>query len=117
MDLILLELIFWGGLLLFFLVLKDGLGQVETDIEKIGMLSKKQSHLTLHQFVQPERTVEPIGQYGDTQIYRYVVIGGRTYQFDRILPAESLMPLDLEERVVAPGLVYQECKEEDQLPV
>lgn len=110
MDLVLIELVLWIGLLFFFWALKEGLGHVESDIESLGMLpnarhSFHRSNQT--QFDRPERVAELIGSYRDAHIYRYAVIQGRVYQFDRVCPPESGMALDEEERCVAPGLVYQ----------
>ena len=112
MDLVLLELICWAGLLFFFWALKEGLGQVESDIESLGLVSNGRHSVAAdghNRFDRPERVEEPIGSYRDTQIYRYAVIHGRTYQFDRVCPPDSGMKLEADERCVAPGLVYQEC--------
>jgi hypothetical protein len=117
MDLVLIELVLWIGLLFFFWALKEGLSHVETDIEALGLATNTRRRAQGRgklQFYRPERVADPIGSYRDTQIYRYAVIQGRTYQFDRICPADSGMLLDPEERCVAPGLVYQECPNPDQ---
>ncbi|HJV87126.1 MAG TPA: hypothetical protein VJ698_16800 [Noviherbaspirillum sp.] len=114
MDFMLLELVLWGGLLFFFWALKDGLGNVESDIESLGLLSKNKRAEQAQQdsgIIRPERVSDPIGSYRDSAIYRYAVIQGRMYQFDRICPLESEMKLEPGERYVAPGLVYQECRE------
>ncbi len=112
MDLVLIELILWAGLLFLFWVLKEGLGHVESDIESLGLVHNGRQ--TTQQpkgirFYQPERVAEPIGSYRDAQIFRYVVIQGRIYQFDHICLLDNATVLDEEERCVAPGLVYQEC--------
>ena len=113
MDLLLIELICWVGLLFFFWALKEGLGHIESDIESLGLVPNARHPAagsgTLR-FERPERLEEPIGTYRDAQIYRYAVIHGRTYQFDRVCPPESEMRLEPDECCVAPGLVYQECK-------
>lgn len=112
MDLVFLELICWAGLLFFFWALKDGLSHIETDIESMGLASNGRHPVSAGgaiRFDRPERVEEPIGTYRDTQIYRYAVIHGRTYQFDRVCPPDSGMQLDSDERCVAPGIVYQEC--------
>lgn len=118
MDFLLIEILLWGGLLFFFWALKDGLSHVESDIESMGLMGNKRQDLhrgtASSRFVNPEHVTEPIGRYCDTQIYRYAVIEGKTYQFDRVCPAESGLTLDPDERWVAPGLVYQECA--DRLP-
>jgi len=112
MDLVVIEIVLWAGLLFFFWALKEGLSHVESDIESLSLIpNAKQVGLdSRHQgFHRPERVEEPIGSYRDAQIYRYAVIQGRVYQFDRILPPETGMVVDADERCVAPGLVYQEC--------
>lgn len=114
MEVMLLELVLWGGLLFFFWALKDGLGKVEADIESLGILNNVHNQGRMR-FYEPERVSEPIGSYCDAQIYRYAVFQGLVYQFDRICPAESGMTVDADERCVAPGLVYQECSDPPQI--
>ena len=114
MDFVFLELLCWGGLIFFFWALKDGLGRVESDIEAMGVfpgMKQAVQFAARPHFVQPERVVDPIGNYQGTVIHRYAMIEGRTYQFDRICPPESAMKLDADERFIVPGLVYQECRE------
>lgn len=111
MDLVILELVCWGGLLFFFWALKDGLGKVETDIESLGFFKNPRSgtHLTRRtQFSRPEAVNEPMGSYRGETIYRFAVIDGRAYQFDRVLPPGTIEQLTDEERYIAPGLVYLE---------
>lgn len=114
MDLVLLEIICWGALLFFFWALKEGLGHVESDIESLGLASagRQMHHAGQIRFHRPERVEEPIGTYRDAPIFRYAVFLGRTYQFDRVCPPEAALRVDPDERWVAPGLVYQECKPE-----
>ncbi|OWW22178.1 hypothetical protein [Noviherbaspirillum denitrificans] len=112
MDLVLLELVCWAGLLFFFWALKEGLGQVESDIESMGLVPNGRGMMAPNgplRFDLPERVDELIGSYRDSQIFRYAVIQGRTYQFDRVCPPGSGMSVEPDERYVAPGLVYQEC--------
>lgn len=112
MDLVLLELVCWVGLLFFFWALKEGLSHVESDIESMGLVPNGRQVVTENGpagFDRPERVEEMIGSYCDAQIYRYAVIHGRAYQFDRVCPPDSGMRLESDERYVAPGLVYQEC--------
>jgi hypothetical protein len=112
MDLVLIELILWVGLLFFFWALKEGLGHVESDIESLGLARNGargiQGSKRLH-YYRPERVAEQIGSYRDAPIFRYAQIQGNAYQFDRICPIDSGMTVDDEERCVHPGLVYQEC--------
>lgn len=113
MDLFIIEIVCWGGLLFFFWALKDGLSRVESDIESIGIMPTKKFALRNGpvQFCKAEQSNEPIGSYRDEPIYRYVMIDGRTYQFDRVFPPGAAGGLSDGERCVAPGLVYLECDE------
>jgi hypothetical protein len=109
MDLILIELVLWGGLLFFFWALKDGLGSVESEIESAGLLNARglASEAAVREvFAQAENLREPIGSYDGAQIHRYAVIDGQSYQFDRICPNPKEMRFESEERCLAPGLVY-----------
>lgn len=110
MDLFIIEIVCWGGLLFFFWALKDGLSRVEADIESIGILPAKKFPCRSGpvQLCKPEHAQDRIGSYRDEPIYRYVMIDGRTYQFDRVLPPGTT-GLSENERCVAPGLVYLEC--------
>lgn len=113
MDIVLIELVLWVGLVFFFWALKEGLGHVESDIESLGLLQNpRQSmpHGARRQFDRPEQMEEPIGSYGDAHIYRYATICGQLYQFDRVCPPESAMTLGAEERWVEPGIVYRACQ-------
>lgn len=117
MDLLIIELVCWGGLLFFFWALKDGLGKVENDIESLGILSgagKTRPSQTGIQYFQPENAREPIGSYRGQPIYQYVVIDGQTYQFDRVFTPDTASCLSEEERCVAPGLVYLASKRPTQ---
>ena len=119
MDLVFIELVCWGGLLFFFWALKDGLGRVESDIESFGLFNngrQTMSNGNNKRYYRPEHASEPIGSYRDAQIYRYVVIEGQTYQFDRVSPPESSIFLRYNERCVEPGLVYLECAQSEEAP-
>jgi len=116
MEIILIELILWAGLLFFFWALKDGLGSVESDIESTGaspdgghMLNRQQS--VRHS--RPQRVDQPIGSFRGQPIYRFAVFDGRTYQFDHVWPAENGLRLGANERSVAPGIVYTACDERE----
>lgn len=115
MDLLFIELLLWGGLIFFFWALKDGLGQVESDIESMGMFpgfGKTMYGWSKPHFVEPEQVREPIGSYQGATIHRYAVIDGATYQFDRVCLPENMGVLDFDECFIAPGLVYQKCMEQ-----
>lgn len=115
MDLILIELILWGGLIFFFWVLKDGLGHVESDIESLGLFNnnarRAMASATGIRYVHPQQVMEPIGSYQGMPIHRYAIISGHRYQFDRICPANYAMTIEPDERCVVPGLVYRECRD------
>jgi hypothetical protein len=108
MELILIELFLWAGLIFFFWALKDGLSHVETDIDDLGLFSGKSEFMSARpvQFVHPEQVLDPIGRYQDTLIYQYVVIDGRHYRFDRVCPVGTSVSAQEHERYVSPGLVY-----------
>lgn len=114
MDLILIELICWVGLLFFFWALKDALGRVENDIESFSVFNNHAQQAMLAQqriqHYRPQTVSEPIGSYRGEPIYRYVVIDGRSYEFDRVCPSENMAMLGEQERCVVPGLVYTECR-------
>jgi hypothetical protein len=112
MDLLLIELVLWGGLFFLFWALKDGLGRVESDLESMGLFNRPQhGRDTAGQarYVAPEKLTELIGSYGDTPIFRYAVIEGKEYQFDHVQPADLRGELQANERCIAPGLVYVRC--------
>jgi hypothetical protein len=109
MDLVFLEIILWVGLLFFFWALKEGLGRVEADIDALGIANNARALRSSAAFHQPEQVAQNIGTYFDMPIFRYVLIQGRSYQFDRVCPPEHRTMVEQEERCVAPGLVYQEC--------
>src|SRR5713226_4741141 len=107
MDLILIELLLWAGLLFLFLGLMDGLGQIESDIEARQLLAGQVPiPSTPTPFDTPEKLQEQIGNYMGSEIYHYATIGGENYQFDHICVGEEKMHLSSGERCLAPGLVY-----------
>jgi hypothetical protein len=110
MDIFLIELVLWGGLLFFFWALKDGLGRIETDLDALGVLDSAQTPRDMAgRFVQPDQMFELIGQYQDEPIYQYALVKGRRYQFDRVLPHTQQGKLNLSELCIRPGLVYVPC--------
>ena len=115
MDLIAIELLLWAALIFFFWVMKDGLGNIEDDIEALGFNAHRRQLAALKRFKyeRPERAIEAIGNYMDAQIFRYVVIAGENYQFDHIVPKESMEIPQEGQCCVEPGLVYVRC---DDLP-
>jgi hypothetical protein len=110
MDVLLIELVLWGGLLFLFWALKDGLGRVESDMESLGLFNTQPAQaMARARCVRPDKVAEPIGSYKDAPIYRYAYIDGRRYQFDRVTPAIANEVLKEEERCTEPGLVYVWC--------
>jgi hypothetical protein len=118
MDVLLIELVLWGGLLFLFWALKDGLGRVESDMESLGLFNTPQPARAMARArcVRPEKVAEPIGSYKDAAIYRYAYIDGRRYQFDRISPVVANEVLDEQERCMEPGLVYVRCDNGNNSP-
>jgi hypothetical protein len=114
MELLILELIWWGILILFFWALRGS--QAAPDMESMALLNDGRDPVVRRtRFRRPRTMREPIGTYQDQQIYRYVVMDdGRTYQFDRVCPPDLAGTVDLDELYVAPGLVYQECASSEQ---
>lgn len=116
MNVMLIELLLWGCLLLFFWALKDGLSNVESDIESMGLLRRTPPEQAGLRYSRPQTVAEPIGSYRDEPIYRYAVIEGRAYQFDRICVGDNAATLNDDERCIPPGLVYLECSDQGRLP-
>lgn len=114
MELILIELFLWAGLIFFFWALRDSLGQVETEIESLGLLDLRQvppSGKRWH-YAHADHMRDPIGSFKNVPIYRYAVIDDDIYEFDHICPfEEGAMILQKDQRCVAPGLVYTHCSE------
>ena len=109
MEIILIEVLLWAGLIFFFWALRDGLSNVESELEMqgngtVGNLNPS----SIIRFDRAEKVSEPIGRYQDAPIYRYAVIGGKNYQFAYVLPLEQFASLESEFRCLAPGLVYAE---------
>lgn len=108
MELIVIELFLWAGLIFFFWALKDGLSHVEADIDDLGLFGGKPEFSAVKpvQFIRPEQVLDPIGRYQNAPIYQYAVIGGRHYRFDRVCPADTRVVPDNDECYLFPGLVY-----------
>jgi hypothetical protein len=110
-EIILIELLLWAGLIFFFWALKDGLNHVESELESQGLgAGINATPASASNFDRAEKVSEPIGRYCDAPIYRYAVIGGKNYQFVHILPSGLLSTLDAGERCLAPGLVYSQSE-------
>lgn len=113
MNVMLIELLLWICLLLFFWAMKDGLNNIESDIESLALIRnspRTPPEQRTTRYSRPQKVAEPIGSYRGEQIYRYVVIEDRRYQFDRVCAVEGAEPIKDGERCVEPGLVYMECQ-------
>ena len=104
MDIVLIELVLWAGLIFFLWVLKDTLGNFESEIDrgtahKAGTSRKPGT-------ANPERLYEPIGSYGGVTIFRYAVIDGERYEFEFASGGGPDISLAANQRYIAPGLVY-----------
>jgi len=108
-EVILIEVLLWAGLIFFFWALRDGLNRIESELEEQAAHGgTRNSDTAGAQFDRAENVSEPIGRYRDSLIYRFAVIEGKRYQFMHILPWGSSM-LHHGERCLAPGLVYVRC--------
>ena len=114
MDIVLIELVLWAGLIFFLWVLKDTLGNLESELDRATMQKAGAGAAHRRGPAKPERLYEPIGSYGGTTIFRYAVIDGETYEFDH---ASSVGPdgaLPPHQRYIAPGLIYSATKADPQ---
>ena len=109
MEIILIELLLWAGLIFFFWALQDGLGDVESDLEMLRCNAPGSSSPRLR-YDRPERVSEAIGIYQGAQIYRYATFAGENYVYDHVLPAPAAITLEGDQRCVEPGLVYVRCE-------
>jgi hypothetical protein len=117
MEVLLIELVLWGGLLFFFWALKDGLGRVESDMESLGLLNTPHKYADAKKrfgYVHPDKVAELIGSYGDAPIYRYAYVDGQCFQFDHARPVNAGWLLKDGELCLEPGLVYVRC--DNRLP-
>ena len=105
MDIVLLELVLWAGLICFLWVMKDSLGKIESELERTA--AQKAAGRDLHgkDTGQADRLYDPIGRLGDATIYRIAVIDGQTYEFDHVATSRDAS-LPANQRWLPPGLVY-----------
>lgn len=114
MELLILELIWWGCLFLFFWALRDGRIKRGDEGESLPFGEPQAMPLLPGlRFQHPNQVREPIGSYQGAPIHRYAEMNGRLYQFDRVCPPEAALGVKREELYLAPGLVYQECRADD----
>lgn len=107
MDMLLTELLLWGGLLFIFWAMHDALGKVETDIRaRYGANAYLGNRSSRLRYASPEEMKEVIGTYRDASIYRYITIAKQRYVFDRIQLGDEQNQLEENEACIAPGLIY-----------
>ena len=106
MDIVLIELVLWAGLIFFLWVLKDTLGNIESELDRAATQKAGAASMQRAGAAQPERLYEPIGSYGDTTIFRYAVIDGMTYEFECVSSLGPAISVAANQRYIAPGLVY-----------
>lgn len=114
MDIVLIELVLWAGLIFFLWVLKDSLGNIESELDRATMQKAGAGTSRRRGPAKAEQLYEPIGSYGGTTIFRYAVIDGETYEFDyasSVGPDAALAP---HQRYIAPGLIYSAARTHPQ---
>ena len=104
MDIVLIELVLWAGLIFFLWVLKDTLGNFESELDRTAI--NKAGAARKPDTVRPERLYEPIGSFGGATIFRYALIAGQRYEFDYASSEGPTVSLGTDQRYLAPGLVY-----------
>jgi hypothetical protein len=105
MDIVLLELVLWAGLICFLWVMKDSLGKIESELEKSAAQKAAGSVLNSEITFHADRLSDPIGRLGDATIYRFAIIDGQTYEFDYVAAGKDIR-LAANQRCLPPGLVY-----------
>lgn len=116
MNIVLLEILLWAGLLYFFWSLRENLGKIEEIIDdparqQAAKLAKNQA---LDPYCKADQLVEPIAAYMGHTIHQYAFSGGRRYRFDCILSRDEMLPphavtSGVRSLILAPGLLYMEC--------
>ena len=108
MEILLIELVLWGGFALLFWVLKDKLKQPDSDMDAHVVITNGGAGPgnAVH-FDHADELTEPIGTYRDAPIYRRARIAGRNYEFFCVCPPDLRQILCSEQRYLDPGLIYQ----------
>jgi hypothetical protein len=104
MDIVLIELVLWAGLIFFLWVLKDTLGNVESELDRAA--PTRANGARRPGVAHPDQLYEPIGSYGGTTIFRYAEFDGQRYEFDYASSEGPDLSLGADQRYIAPGLVY-----------
>jgi len=105
MDIVLLELVLWAGLICFLWAMKDSLGKIESELEKSAAQRAAGRGLHGNDTAHADRLSDPIGRLGDATIYRFAMIDGQTYEFDHVAASRDAT-LATNQRWLPPGLVY-----------
>lgn len=103
------ELILWGCFALLIWGLRDSLSQVESEMNEQDVVLRSHKVAQRPHFCAPQNLTDPIGRYMDSQIYHYAFIDGKRYCFDHVCPAGMRERIGINERCIAPGLIYVEC--------
>jgi hypothetical protein len=101
-DMQLVELMYWSGLLFVLRMLKGRTGHVNQGLETLAETTMTSNN----RFRRPQSVADGMGCYRKISIYRYVVIDGKAYQFDRIRLDETTAKLAGNKRCIAPRLIY-----------
>lgn len=107
-ELAVLQILFWAGVAFFLAARKNR--PLHRPSSRFVCSLTSQPTVTTSLFAEPESGIDSLGFYEGVPIYRYVMIEGTPYQFDRLLLANDLVIMERGERCVAPGLVYRECR-------
>lgn len=105
MDIVLLELVLWAGLICFLWVMKDSLGKIESELERTAAQKAAGQDFRGKDTPHADRLSDPIGRLGDATIYRFAIIDGQAYEFDYVASSKDA-PLATHQRWLPPGLVY-----------
>lgn len=117
-DMLFIELVCWVGLLFFFWTWKGRIwhAQPGSDTQATPGCADKATLGNPAGGIHIPEGAEPIGHYRDMPIYRHVLIDGKFYQFDCIDTETNLKNPGRGKRRIAPGLIYEECRQPD-LPI
>jgi hypothetical protein len=112
MEVVMIELVLWAGLIFFLWVLKDSLSKLESDIEQSDGARKAPPSGNGHKLARAATQIlaEPIGSYDGAPIFRYAIIDGKTYCFDHVCLCNAGAALAPDQRCLEPGLLYVACK-------
>lgn len=108
MNVLLIELVLWSGLLAFIWALRERPGKVEADIETSnGARRHPRVPKPKGKMAIPDQRRELIGRYQNHDIYRFIVVQGEAHGFDRVCPPSTKSTACVDELYVRPGLIYR----------